>query len=178
MLEQELEMLKSTAEVVFLYLCGDEEPLTGIIHTANNRVTAMILFNDNGEYEGWTVFETENVTQLVWGNREHRALSQLIDTSLQRVLPLKGKMSFTQNMVELGSRLECIALYIQGENGDSYEIVKVTGFDVRWLKIHTFGSKETLSKGWKLIPRDDVIRIEVDTPYMNRMLLLHREEAS
>ena len=176
MLIKELETLKTASELVSLYLYGDDEPLTGLIHTANSRVTAMVLFNDNGEYEGWTLFETANITGMTWGDREHRAIAKLVDISFERVLPLKGKMSFAQSLIELGSRLECVALYTQeNESEDDFDMVRVVDFDGHWLKVHTYGSKQTLSRGWKMIPREDVIRIEVDTPYMNRMLLLHKE---
>ncbi|MTI13146.1 hypothetical protein [Sansalvadorimonas verongulae] len=149
----------------------------GIVHTVNNRVTAMVLFSENGEYEGWTLFETASITGILWGNREHRAITRLIDTSYDRVLPVKGKATFAHSLVELGTRLECIGIFTCTEDGeDKFDIVRIVDYDNHWLKVQIFGSKDTLSTGWKMIPREDVLRIEIDNPYMNRVVLLHRDE--
>ena len=176
MLVKELELLKSAGELISLYLHGSDEPLMGIVHTVNSRVTAMILFSENGDYEGWTLFETANITGMQWGDREHRAISRLVDTSFERVLPVKGKMSFGHSLVELGSRLECVGIFTCDEGDGGFTMGRVMDYDGQWLKVQTYGAKDTLSSGWKMIPREDVLRIEIDTPYMNRIILLHKEE--
>ncbi|WP_281649241.1 hypothetical protein [Parendozoicomonas sp. Alg238-R29] len=175
MLVKELESLKAAGELITLHLEGDEEALTGIVHTVNNRVTAMILFSDNGDYEGWTLLDTSSVTDLFWGNREHRAIARLIDTSFERVLPMKSRMSFDHSVVELGCRLECIGMFTCADEGDEhFTMGRVLEYDGHWLKVQTLGAKDTLSLGWKMIPRENVVRIEVDSPYMNRLLMLHK----
>ena len=178
MLVNELESLKSAGELVSLYLHGDEEPLLGIVHTINNRVTAMVLFSENGEYEGWTLFETANITGMLWGNREHRAIGRLIDTSYERVIPVKGKASFSHSLIELGARLECIGIFTCAEGeGGGFDMGRIVDYDGHWLKVHIYGGKDTLSTGWKIMPREDVLRIEIDTPYMNKVVLLHRDNS-
>ncbi len=174
MLVKELETLKASAELISVTLYDEECPVTGIVYLTNSRVTALVLFDDNGEYGGWTLFETSRISGVTWGNREHQAVASLIDTSYERVLPVNGKKTFNQSLVELGSRLECISLYIEG-CGDDFDMGRVAEFDSHWLKVHTYGSKATLSRSWRCIARDTIVRIEVDTPYMNRVLGLHKD---
>ena len=175
MLHNELTALRKASELVTVTLEAGVQSLTGIIHMANNRVTALVLYSDEGEYQGWTFFETSLITQLYWGNREHQAIASLVDNSFKRVLPLNSKASFSASVVELGRRLECIGLCIYGEE-EGLNLVKIVESGNEWLKVLTYGSKSTLSQGWKMIPLDEVCRIEVDSPYINKTSQLHKAD--
>ena len=118
MLIDELTALKKTAELVTLSLDYDSSDLTGIIHIANNQITALVQYSDEGEYQGWTFFETSQITRICWGNREHKAIASLIDNSFERVLPLKSKSQLCHLCGRAGAQVGvCRALYGRGRRG-------------------------------------------------------------
>ncbi|MCL6269573.1 hypothetical protein M3P05_06415 [Sansalvadorimonas sp. 2012CJ34-2] len=173
MLLNELTALKKASELVTIVLDSCTDQLTGIIHTTNNRVTALVLYCEEGEYQGWTFFETDQINEIYWGDREHRAIASLIDNNLQRVLPIKNNATFSSCVVELGRRLECVGLYTFREE-EGFDLVKIVDFSSEWLKVMAYGTKSTLSSGWKIIPREEVCRIEIDSPYINKTAQLHK----
>ena len=175
MLIDELIALKKASELVTVFLDPGTTGLTGMIHTANSRVTALVLYSEDGDYQGWTFFETARISQVEWGNREHQAISCLIDNSFQRVIPLKSASSFSASVVELGRRLECIGLYTFTDE-EQFELVKIVDFSSEWLKVVAYGNKSTLSQGYKLMHREEVGRVEVGSPYINKTVQLHQRE--
>ncbi|MDG9669200.1 hypothetical protein ONV78_15770 [Hahella sp. CR1] len=173
MLIKELNALKENQELVSIERnCHDEE-LTGFIHTATEGVIIMSLFSNDGDYEGIAIFETEQISEVYWGNREHKAITSLIDASQEINFPVVEGKIFPDILIELNSAYESLCLY-QSHSEGQFNVGKILDHDKDWLKLHAFAGKKTLSPLNKLIPMDDISRIVIDSPYQKKIVNLHK----
>ncbi|MBU6954585.1 hypothetical protein [Hahella sp. HN01] len=172
MLIKELNALKENQELVSIERnCHDEE-LTGFIHTATEDVIIMSLFSNDGDYEGIAIFETDQISEVYWGNREHKAIASLIDTSQEINFPkVKGKI-FPDILIELNNAYGSLCLY-QHHSEARFDVGQIIDHD-DWLKVHALGNKKSLSPLYKLIQKDDISRVDIDSPYQKKIVNLHK----
>jgi len=77
MLVQELKKLKLQKEMISLRRkCGDEDQ-TGTIEFVNDEITILCMFSDDGEFDGYAIFYTKQIYEVLWGNRKHKAIVSL-----------------------------------------------------------------------------------------------------
>lgn len=172
MLIPELKKIKLQSEVVSIERhCHDEE-LTGIISSVNDDVITMHLYTDDGIHDRFTIFETDQITELFWGNREHQAIKHLISKTEPVITPKIENKEFQKIILEMNEKLESICLYADGDE-DNFQIAKIVAFDDEWFKMHTFGIKKTLSRMHKIILRDIISRIVINSPYQDKIVALH-----
>ena len=175
MIISELKKLKLQGELVSIERnCHDEE-LTGLISLVNEEIIAMNIYTDDGDFEGFTVFETGQITEVFWGNREHKAISNLVSKSkIELPVELESE-DFQGTISELSKKFGNLCIH-EGGNEDKYEIAEIDSMDDEWLKIHTYGIKRSLSRMYKILLRDSVSRIVVNSPYQNKIVGLHTED--
>lgn len=173
MIIPELKKLKLQEEVVSLKRDSSEDDLTGIIEFVTNEVVALRLYTDDGVFDGFTIFEISQISEVMWGNRVHKAIALLIQKYGE-----KRRLSVTaETLIEIAAELSdiktSICLYHSfGE--DNFDICKIIGRDQDWLKLDTFGTKKTLSKLTKLIQTSSLLRLTVDSPYQDKIIELHQ----
>ena len=169
---KELKGLILKSELVSLSRdCWDQE-LTGHLCKVNDNFIAMHLFTDEGYYDGFTVFETDQVTEVYWGNREHQAIAKLIAKNEHIKTPTFNSLVFSQVVIELESKFSSMSFYY-GETEEQFEVGRIEAYDEEWLKVKTFGVKRTLSPKYILFQRDEITRVEVNSPYQNNLVELH-----
>ena len=172
MLVSELRELKRQSKLVSVERnCHDEE-LTGVICHIDDSVIAMHLYDDNGEYEGFTVFETEQVTEVYWGNREHRAIHYLASYNLPVETPTFKNETFQDIILELNSSCTSVCLHTS-DSENEFDIVKILKSDEDWFKVQSFAIKKSLSPLVKLIARENITRVVVNSPYQTKIVELH-----
>ncbi len=172
MLVPELKKLKLQSQLVSIERdCHDEE-LTGYICDIDDQITSMHLFDNDGVYEGFTVFETEQITEVYWGNREHLAIAHLASQNAPKTTPKLESKDFQEIITEFNSKHESLCFHAGG-NEDAYDIASITEFDDTWFKLKTFSIKKSLSPLHKLILRESITRIVVNSPYQNKIVELH-----
>jgi len=172
MLIPELKKLKLKSELVSVERdCHDEE-LTGFICEINNEVTTMTLYDDDGTYNGFTVFETDQITEVFWGNREHRAISNLISQTKLVKAPVIAAKAFVDIVIELNEKSDSICIHMSG-NEDTYYLGKIEKYDEKWINMKNLGVKKTLSPMHKIFLRESISRVVVDSPYQKGIVQLH-----
>ncbi len=172
MLIPELKKIKLQSELISIERdCHDEE-LTGIICDIDDKITSMHLYSDDGDYGGFTVFETDQITNVVWGNREHQAISHLIAQNESVTTPKFESKVFQDIIIELGTKFESVCFYEENSE-EKYDIGKIVKYDDDWLKIHTYATKKSLSRMYKLLLRETISRIVINLPYQNKIVDLH-----
>jgi hypothetical protein len=172
MLVPELKKLKLQSELISIERdCHDEE-LTGIICDINENITSMHLYTDDGAYDGFTVFKTEQIIEVFWGNREHQAISHLISQAEFVTTPKFESKEFQDIIIELGTKFESICFHVE-DNEEKYDIGKIVKYDDDWMKIHTYAITKSLSRMYKLILREPISRIVINSPYQNKIVGLH-----
>jgi hypothetical protein len=46
----------------------------------------MSLYDSTGGFDGFTIFETDQINEVCWGNREHKAIELLVNNSSSKPL--------------------------------------------------------------------------------------------
>jgi len=173
MLVTKLNNLKSLNELISIRRnCGDEDH-TGVIEFANDEIIIMCRYTDDGEYDGYSMFYTEQAYEVLWGNREHKAISNLIKKYGNKV-PFKAKgNTFEEVFSSIQDTYSNICIYTSDESSFDIGVIEESSED--WLEVKNYGPKKTLSNLNKLIKVDDIGRIDVDSPYQNRIVELHQD---
>ncbi|GEM_PF-3638732 len=172
MLIKELKKLKAKEELVTIIRTCDGEGLTGCLTQVNENYVAMHLYNDDGKYDGFTIFETYQIEEVLWGNREHKAIDYLINKGEPIITPRLKTRAFQNAILEVSKKYGCLMLY-KSYTDDMFDIVDILGHDDDWLKVQTYGTKQSLSRMTKLIERYDICRVTVNSAYQKDIVNLH-----
>ena len=175
MLTQELKKLKLQSELISVSRDCSDEDLTGTIEFVSDDAVVMCLYTDDGEYDGFTLFETHQIDCLFWGNREHEAIKLLVNEYGEHKKLKLHQQSFESLLFELAETHSQLCFFHQQEE-DSFDIGEIKAKDKEWIKIHTYGPKNSLSRLYKLIRIDTITRVTVDSPYQNKLLELFNEQ--
>ena len=172
MLLDELKQLAQNNELVSITRnCHDEE-LTGLLRTVSDSIVTISLFGNEGGYEGFAVFEFNQIEELYWGNREHKAIRNLVDSHVIPDFPSLNSDNFLDALKELNKTYQSVCLHSSNDE-DRYEIGKIERLNKNWCKLLTFSTMKTLSRMQKIIRTDLITRVVVDSPYQNSIVSLH-----
>lgn len=172
MLLNELRKLKK--DQTFLSIeraCGEDE-LTGYVLLVNKHFVVMSLYDSTGGFDGFTMFETDQIDEVLWGNREHKAIELLVNSSSSKPLPKFEAREFIEAILEINKLFSSLCIYSHHDE-DQFSVAHVLDSNTKWLKLHCFGKKATLSCLTKLIRVDGVSRVDFDSPYQNGIVHLH-----
>lgn len=172
MLLAELQNLAKTRELVSIARdCHDEE-VTGFVEFVSEDLVTMQLFDNAGLYVGFAVFEFDQICEVFWGNREHRALRQLIDSREPPPAVELEADDFLSAVFELNDRFPSVCLH-PADDEDHYEIANIEACDEDWCRILTFSPMKTLSRTSKLIRTESITRVVVQSAYQDSIVALH-----
>jgi hypothetical protein len=175
MIIPELKKLKLQEELVSIKRDCSEDDLIGIVEFVTDEVLALRLYTEDGLFDGFTLFEIDQITEVLWGDREHKAIALLTQKyGEKRRLTVIGQ-SLVEIAIELSRIKNSIYLY-HNYNEDNLDLCKIISSDEEWLKLDTFGTIDTLSKSTKLIQASAVFRVTVDSPYQDKIVELHQSE--
>lgn len=171
MLLQELKKLQLQKEIISIRrICGDEDQ-TGSVEWVNDDILVFCLYTDDGVFDGYSVFYTVQIEELMWGNREHQSIAQLVKLHGDKPPFLGRGTRFEELLMSLAKQYSSLAIFTDDES--SFDIATIEAVTEEWTKIKTFGPKKTLSPLFKLIKTDDIGRVDVDSPYQNNIVALH-----
>ncbi|WNO09145.1 hypothetical protein [Teredinibacter sp. KSP-S5-2] len=175
MLLNELRKFKLKKELITLRRdCGDDD-ITGEVIDVNENYVVFILWTDDGLYDGTTVFEIDQINEVLWGNREHESIKLLVEKFGKRPVFEFESIEFEKVVLEAFSKYKHLSIYHEhGE--DSFDICSLDEVDEYWLKILTYGPMKTLSRLGKIIKSENILRFTIDSPYQNNIVSLHSHE--
>ena len=175
MLLKELKSLKLSNTLISIDRdCHDEE-LTGFMLEANKNFIVMSLFSEDGAFDGFSLFETEQVEEVYWGNKEHNCIKALIkDSEVKKLRKLKSTI-FKNAILEMNSDYSSLNIYTH-HNESKFEVAEIISSGNGWLKVLTFGAKRSLSRLNKLIQFDSISRVDFNSPYQNNIVKLHESD--
>ena len=172
MLLSELTLLADSRELVSIERdCHDEE-LTGFVCYLSDSLVTMQLFANDGNYQGFAAFEFDQISEVFWGNREHKAIRHLIDGRESPKQPQLESTDFASAIIELNQHYPSVCLHSSSDE-DLYDIAHIEAIDERWCKLLTFSTMKSLSRTYKIIRTELITRIVVDSPYQNSIVELH-----
>jgi hypothetical protein len=175
MIIAELKKLKLQEEMVSIKRDSSEDDLTGIVEFVTDEVVALRLYTEDGLFDGFTLFEISQITEVIWGDREHKSIALLTQKyGEKRRLSVTGQ-TLSELAIELSNSKGSIYLY-HDFNEDNLDLCKIISSDEEWLKLDVFGSSDTLSKSTKLIQTSSILRITVDSPYQDKIVELHKSK--
>jgi hypothetical protein len=175
MIIPELKKLKLQEELISIKRDCSEDDLIGVVEFVTDEVLALRLYTEDGLFDGFTLFEIDQITEVLWGDREHKAIALLTQKyGEKRRLTVTGQ-SLVEIAIELSRIKSSIYLY-HNYNEDNLDLCKIISGDEEWLKLETFGTIDTLSKSTKLIQTASVFRVTVDSPYQDKIIELYRSE--
>ncbi len=154
--------------------CHDEE-LTGIIISANDSFVLFQEITEDGVFDGFTIFETTQIDEVYWGNREHESIAALIDKDISVVIPKLDSETFSDAVIELSKLYSNICIF-KYHDEDTFSIATINSYDDDWLNISTFGPKRSLSRMEKIMKSDSISRVSVDSPYQKNIEKLHQSD--
>ncbi len=172
MLIAALKKLQLQAEMVSLERSCHDEALTGLIKSVTEHIICMHLYTNEGEYDGFTVFETEQVTEVIWGNREHKAIAAGVSQSTKQPSWKYGNKKFATVLSELSQSGHSICLH-EYHDEDEFDIADIVEYSDGWIKARCYGTRKSLSMMDKLIRVDELSRIVLNSPYQNQIVDLH-----
>lgn len=174
MILQELKKLKLQSELMSIRRHCSEDNLTGSVELITDELVVLCLWNDEGRFNGFTLFELSQINEVIWGSRELKAIAMLVKRYGEKPSFSLKSQSFFEALDELSQRYSTLCLYHEhGEN--SFDIAKVENQSGEWIKISTFGPKRTLTRTNKLIYLKHILRITVDSPYQSTVIEVHKE---
>lgn len=175
MLLQELEKLAAANELISIERnCHDEE-LTGLLCHVSDSLITMHLFANAGDYEGFAAFEFDQIEELFWGNREHKAIRMLVDARPAPENVNLDSIDFANAIDELNRSHPSLCLH-SSNSEDRYDIAHIEERDDNWCKILTFSTMKSLSRTYKMIKTDLITRVLVNSPYQIDIVYLHDSE--
>ena len=175
MLVEELQKLSQNDVLVSIDRdCHDEE-LTGFICQVSESVITMQLFTNNGDYDGFTLFETNQIESVWWGNREHHAIQHLVELKQLPDRILFENLNFFDAILELNDQKPSLEIYCSNDE-DRFDIGKIEAMYEDWCKITTFSKKATLSPMKRIFRIDSISRVSVDSPYQKSIVALHQTD--
>ena len=151
--------------------CHNEE-LTGHLVTFNTEFVLFKEITEDGRYDGFSLFETDQIEQLFWGNREHDAIAALIPEGEKVKTPKLTANTFEEAIIELNALYSSLCIF-EHHDEDSFAVANITEYDHEWLSLKTYGPKRSLSAMEKLIKLENVSRVSVDSLYQNNIVALH-----
>lgn len=173
MIVQELKKLKLQSELLSVRRHCSDDDLVGSVEYVNDELLVLCLWNDEGRFNGYTVFEIGQINELIWGSREHKAIAMLAKRSTDKPSFSLKSQSFFDALQELSQQHDTVCLYHEhGEN--SFDIAKIEDLNGEWLKISTFGPKRTLSRTNKLLYLKHLLRMTVNSPYQESIIEVHK----
>lgn len=173
LLVTELKKVKLQSELITISRTSDYDELTGFISSVNDTITSMHLYENDGIYDGFTIFETHQIDAVWWNNREHKAIAHHVEKDKNRITP-KLKSRALQNIIlELNSSFDSLEIYKDGVS-DSFDVGKIEDHDGKWFKLDCFGNRNTLSRQKKIYLREEISRVVVNSPYQNQITELHK----
>jgi hypothetical protein len=171
MLLTELTLLKNSNELISIERdCHDEE-LTGYLIIVSENIIGMNLIDNDGVFEGFTLFETAQINEVFWGNREHKAIDSLANKVPRPVAPQILSTEFQPAVLEIEKLFSSISIHSH-HSEDKFDLGEIIKSDDEWVKICTFGTKKTLSRMNKLFLRECISRVVVNSPYQNKIVEL------
>jgi hypothetical protein len=172
MLVSELKKLKLEQKLISIRRSCADDDITGVIELINDEITIICMYTDDGEYDGYALFYTKQIYEVLWGNREHKAISTLIQKyGNKSPIQISGE-SFEDVFNTLNEEYSSLCIYTDDESQFDIAVVEKQGDN--WLKIQTFGPKKSLSSLYKLLKVNDIGRVDVDSPYQNKIVELHK----
>ncbi|MBX2853222.1 MAG: hypothetical protein KTR15_15920, partial [Phycisphaeraceae bacterium] len=174
MLLEELYKLADAGELISVERdCHDVE-LTGLLSHVSDSLIAMHLFTNEGDFDGIAIFKFDQIEEVYWGNREHKAIQLLIDQSVELPHIEVAHDDFFSAIVELNAKYPSICVH-SAHAESRYDIAHIEDYDHDWCKILTFSPMKSLSRTYKLIQSQSISRIVVESPYQNGIVRLHSQ---
>lgn len=174
MLIKKLKELQLKSEFISLGRNCSDDLLDGQICKVTEDAVAMHEYDGDFMYQGFTVFRLDQIENLSWGRRYHNSASQLISRQEKPETPTINSESFNDIVIELGKKYSSLCIYETDD--DNFNIGTIEDSDEKWLQARTFGTSSTVSHGYILNKRDEIIRITVNSPYQNKIVELHELE--
>jgi hypothetical protein len=175
MIIPELKKLKLQEELISINRDCGEDDLTGIVEFVTDDVIALRLYTEDGLFDGFTLFEISQITEVIWGDREHKAIALLTQKYGEKRRLTVTSTTLLEIAIELSSVKSSIYLF-HSFNEDNLDLCKIISSDDEWLKLDIFGTSDTLSKSKKLIQTSSILRVTVDSPYQDKMVELHKSD--
>lgn len=170
MIIKEIQDLINTSELVSIERDCSSDELCGIINFANDEIVVLVEYTSDGTYDGITIFEISQIESIFWGNREHLAIKELI---IEQVSAPKFKFeTFQEVLIEVNGMYDSMCIY-EYHNESNFDLVEIIGYDQEWIKFCNYGTKKTLSRMQKIMKRESISRIAIDSPYQNKIVKLH-----
>jgi hypothetical protein len=175
MIVAELKKLKLQEEMISIKLESSDDELTGIVEFVNDEVIALRLYTDDGLFDGFTLFEISQISEVLWGDRMHKSIALLTQKYGEKKRLTVTGQTLLEIAVELSNIKSSLYLY-HSFNEDNLDLCKIISSDEEWLKLDSFGTNDTLSKSTKLIQTSSILRVTVDSPYQDKMVELHKSK--
>lgn len=175
MIIPELKKLKLQEELVSIKRDSSEDDLIGVVEFVTDEVLALRLYTEDGLFDGFTIFEISQITEVIWGDREHKSIARLTQKYGEKRRLTVTAETLVEIAVELSGIKSSIYLY-HDFNEDNLDLCKIISSDEEWLKLDVFGTSDTLSKSTKLIQASSVLRVTVDSPYQDKLVELHQSK--
>ena len=173
MIVKELKKLILQSELVSIERDCNDEDLRGIVAFVTVNLCGMHLFTDQGEYDGFTLFETTQIEEVYWGNREHKAIKACIPKDLIKYeTPNITSNHFIDAILDLSQFSKSLCFYQYGDE-DMFCIGEILDKDEEWLKLNAWGVKKSLSRKQILLKIGNISRVVANSPYQLQIVNLH-----
>ncbi len=148
------------------------DQITGVILQCNENFVLMRLYKDSGKFDCFSIFPTDQITEILWGNREHECISKLMKNETVPPDPIIELGTIDEILRQLAKNYPAVSLMENG-NESSFDLAEIVNVDKKWIKLRCYGTTKTLSPLNKIISFDTFSRIEFDSPYANQIINLH-----
>jgi len=177
MIHNELKKLASENKLVSIEREDvDDGQITGVIIDTNDDYLMMRLHDDDGSVEGFTIFPVEQISEIVWGNREHDCIEEFMKNKSIPETPDIKLNGLSDILQQLSKKYDAVCLMENG-NESSFDVASIIEVDDDWVKADCYGTTKTLSRMNKLISTKTFSRIEFDTQYVSRVVELHNRQS-
>jgi hypothetical protein len=177
MIVKKINQLKNKKELISIERRSvTDEEIMGYVQFNNSEVIVVRTFTNEGYFDGFSLFEIDQINEIFWGNREHKSINNLIKENKEKRPEYPSNFSFENfkdGLIAIASYYDFIEIFCENFSARNFDIAKILEHDEEWLKLDCLGNKNTLSKMKRLLKIENITRIDFDTPYTKNIMKLH-----
>jgi hypothetical protein len=161
-----IEKLKNEQTLVEIYTDIYDKSDCGFINECNEDFLLLEKFDNDGNYEGFSIFMKQNISKIRWGGNELISVLTLIDNSKNvndfRKIDLTSIQSIIRTVNDIFGH---ITIHIQNIDKSQCFIGQISEMDDDFIVMHEFGTYTSLDRKYVLLSIHDITLVEAEGKY-------------
>ncbi|MDI9859379.1 hypothetical protein [Flectobacillus roseus] len=168
-----LDKLRNEQILANFYTDNYDESDYGFVVDYNDDFLLIEKFDDECNYDGFTIFFLSNISRIRWSGNDIDSISKLIDYSKRQLDKINIDLTSIQTILEgISKTFNHLTVHVQDLDKGICFIGKIHEMDDHFVVIHEFGTMSSLDRKFILLGMEDITRIDACGQYENNLIRL------